>query len=1543
MGHRPTDWHVLDLEKDPTPGDPERVRKLARELHEFAEDVGTALRQITDMASEDAVLKWSGRSAKKFKEEFDGVPGNLRKLRTSYDMAGDAIADYWPKLERAQSLADRALKKGREARDDLTAAQGRLDSATDWVKTATARTKAYDDAKGPEAPDESKVRAATRNAQQANSARSDAQGAVDSAQSALDAAKALAAEAKELREEAARVCQDKLDEASDAGIQNRHWWEEVAHFVTENWDTIVSVCKVVVAVLGIVVMIVGGPILAAIVVVAALVVLADTLNKYRKGQASLFDIGMAALDCIPGAKGITTLAGAAKGLKAAAKGLRAGGLRNALRSGKDLLKKAKPAKARCKNGDPIDMVSGEMLMEGTDVALPGVLPLVLQRTHLSTYRQGSCFGESWASTLDQRLEFDSQGAVFATEDGMLLAYPRPEAGRPVMPAAGPRWPLEWDGTSNGAITISDPRSGLTRRFAPPPEIPEQRGRAEAPEQVTLLLQSITDRNGNEITFEYNDADLPTAIRHTGGYHIAVDTDDNRVTGLRLLSVDAGPEGTQLLRYAYDSDGNLTEIYHSSGRPLQLTYDENARITSWTDRIGAWYRFTYDTDDRVVRGEGVDSILSCAVMYDTDNRITRYRNSLGHVTTYEYNERLQLTAETDPLGIAVRQEWDEYDRLLSQADALGNTTSYTYDDAGNITRITRADGSIAETTYNDLSLPIESVDADGASWRREYDSCGNLTTLADPAGAVTRYAYTATGHLDTITDALGHTTHIRCNPSGLPMEITDPLGAVTHYEHDAFGRPVSVTNPTGSTTHLEWTIEGRLARRVDSTGAEEKWTYDGEGNCTSHTHPTGDTTRFGYTYFDLLTTRTDSDGSRHAFTHDTELHLTKVTSPQDLTWTYTYDAAGQLAAETDFDGRTTAYVYDGAGRLTRRTNPAGQSVTYHYDSVGRLVEKDVDGRTVAFENDPCGRLIRATAPDATLAYQYDAVGRVIAESIDGRTLATACDAAGRRIRRTTPVGVETAYSYDTVGHCAALAVSGRTFSFEHDAADREILRRLDDQFTLAFAWDPVGHLTQQTLTAQGAEHPSIERTYAYREDGHLTGVSDRHTGHRSFTLDRSGRVTAVQAENWTESYAYDEVGNQTRALWPDKHPGSQAQGTRAYEGTCLTSAGNVRYEYDAAGRVVLRQVKRLSRKPDTWRYTWDAEDRLTSVVTPDGTCWRYLYDPLGRRIAKQRLTTDGAIAEETRFVWDGSTLAEQTTRISSASELVTLTWDHDGQAPLAQTESKSLAEAPQEVIDQRFFAIITDQIGTPTELVDEEGNVAWRTRATLWGVTTWNRDSTAYTPLRFPGQYYDPETGLHHNYFRHYDPQTARYLTLDPLGLTPAPNPAAYVDNPHTLADPLGLAPCNESDVTWGGRVQYGAPGPHDRATGMHATISKDMLGGKTGPQVDPAGWESGKGYNRAHLLAAMLGGSNKDARNFVTMHAYANSPVMRQVELQVRNAVRDGDEIIQYSVTPIYADAHAKIPLGVTIEAHGNKGFQMHPHGSTTGGTNSVTIWNRAR
>ena len=425
------------------------------------------------MAGEDAILTWAGKTAESFTAEFEDAPGKLKKLKKSYEMAGDALSTYWPELERSQALADKALAQGREAQTSLSSAQSRLSSADSWVDRAGKEADKYkddkDSGKDVPKPDPDKVKAATRNADSAEKAQSAAKSDVTAAQNNLDAAKKMADDARKMRESAAGTAKKKIDEASDAGIKNRKWWEEVGDWVTDNWDTIVAVCKVVVAVLGIIAMIVGGPILAAIVLVAALVVLADTLHKYANGEAGLLDVAFAALDCIPGMKALTSLRGLAKGmkgLKSAARGLRSagGGLRKALSGGmKKVAGKGKSAKGRCKNGDPIDMISGEMLMEHTDIVLPGMLSLVLRRTHLSTYRWGHWYGDTWASTLDERVEIDDEGLVYVTEDGRLLAYPHPQpGGTPVLPAHGPRWPLSIDHA--GTVTATDPQTGHVRHF-----------------------------------------------------------------------------------------------------------------------------------------------------------------------------------------------------------------------------------------------------------------------------------------------------------------------------------------------------------------------------------------------------------------------------------------------------------------------------------------------------------------------------------------------------------------------------------------------------------------------------------------------------------------------------------------------------------------------------------------------------------------------------------------------------------------------------------------------------------------------------------------------------------------------------------------------------------------------------------------------------------------------------------------------------------------------------------------------------------------------
>lgn len=92
------------------------------------------------MAKEDEILSWAGKTADVFAEEFADAPKKLRKLKKSYDLAGDALTSFWPDLEAAQDKADKALRDGRKARAELSTAQTALSGANDWVRTATEKT-----------------------------------------------------------------------------------------------------------------------------------------------------------------------------------------------------------------------------------------------------------------------------------------------------------------------------------------------------------------------------------------------------------------------------------------------------------------------------------------------------------------------------------------------------------------------------------------------------------------------------------------------------------------------------------------------------------------------------------------------------------------------------------------------------------------------------------------------------------------------------------------------------------------------------------------------------------------------------------------------------------------------------------------------------------------------------------------------------------------------------------------------------------------------------------------------------------------------------------------------------------------------------------------------------------------------------------------------------------------------------------------------------------------------------------------------------------
>ena len=102
-------------------------------------------------------------------------------------------------------------------------------------------------------------------------------------------------------------------------------------------------------------------------------------------------------------------------------------------------------------------------------------------------------------------------------------------------------------------------------------------------------------------------------------------------------------------------------------------------------------------------------------------------------------------------------------------------------------------------------------------------------------------------------------------------------------------------------------------------------------------------------------------------------------------------------------------------------------------------------------------------------------------------------------------------------------------------------------------------------------------------------------------------------------------------------------------------------------------------------------------------------------------------------------------------------------------------------------MVTDYLGTPTEMYDEAGALAWQAQLDIYGVARASVGAKGDCPFRWPGQYEDEETGLYWNRFRYYDPERGGYLSKDPIGLRGGLEPYGYVWDPLGETDVFGLS------------------------------------------------------------------------------------------------------------------------------------------------------------
>jgi RHS repeat-associated protein len=401
---------------------------------------------------------------------------------------------------------------------------------------------------------------------------------------------------------------------------------------------------------------------------------------------------------------------------------------------------------------------------------------------------------------------------------------------------------------------------------------------------------------------------------------------------------------------------------------------------------------------------------------------------------------------------------------------------------------------------------------------------------------------------------------------------------------------------------------------------------------------------------------------------------------------------------------------------------------------------------------------------------------------------------------------TEYTYDMNGNLKTMTYpSGKVITYNY--SNNQVTSVLKDAANLAtsITYKPFGGVTGLTygnglpgsitydnqyritgLTA-GTGGSILNLGYTgYDYNGNITAITNNldSTKNKSFSYDSLDRLaTANSTGIWgTLAWTYDGVGNR------------QTENSNNYTYTTgtnkLTNAPGSTFTYDANGNTETEQRTALL------TFTYNQNQRLISAVTGTTTA-NYVYNGSGQRVKKD---VNGAV---TIFHYS---LSGQIISESTGTGLITAEYVYLNGQPLAKMEGTNT------------YYYHNDHLATPQKMTDSTGAVKWSADYKPFGEATIDQASTITNNLRFPGQYYDAETGLHYNYFRDYNSAIGRYYQVDPIGLRGGINLYRYVgDNPVNWIDPWGLV-----NAVRGGevsRVGWQNPNDHNAGLGWRVTIT----------------------------------------------------------------------------------------------------------------------------
>ena len=909
---------------------------------------------------------------------------------------------------------------------------------------------------------------------------------------------------------------------------------------------------------------------------------------------------------------------------------------------------------------------------------------------------------------------------------------------------------------------------------------------------------ITDGNGNITKQTFDDwgnvltktEAFGTALERTTSY--TYNSTYHFVESIIEDSVDTtGQERVE--SFSYDSTGNLlthTITGYSSGTPFTrtttYTYDSRGRILTEdgprTD-VSDVTTYTYYADD--------DSTMSLR------GRLYTIENALGHTITINgYAISGKPTITLDQNGVERDDIYDNLDRLTSTtlkgAGPSGEdlTTTYTINDVGLTTQVALPNGNYYAYGYDTVNRLTSITDQSGNKTIYTYNTEGRKTReeFQDSSSTVTKYTNFAYDSYNRLQYAYFNTT------------VPPNTGSIYYeYGYDNAGNQKSIKDPNGHLTCFEFDALNRKTKTHQYLGTAPAACL---GTCTSPG------------CVDLLT----------QYGYDTQDHLISVTDPTGFVTTYDIDDAGDALQEVSVDSGTTSYTYDSAGNMNSKTDANGITETRSYDALNRLTGLSYPDTSsnIVFSYDSTGvtngigRRTGITDPAGTSGFSYDKRGNIATETrtpsgYSSFQTSYGYDRNGNLTSLVYPSGRTAAMSYDDEDEVSAISaiVNGTSSTIASSLSYYPFGPRASLTFGNGLidtrTYDSRHRIGNWTLGSL------ISKTYTWQDDDNITAIADNlnSANNRAFAYDAIHRLTTANGPWGSGSYSYDANGNRLTKI-----EGVISTGYTYNTGTnkLATATGSepASYSYDSNGNIT---------NDATHTYQFSQRNRLATVDT--GTTATYSHDGDGRRVKKvaEGATTlyfydaEGRLIEEyipatgagKDYLWIPKSY-EPTARIdfsmtdadtgdclraSKSSPDVVLDWSIFGgsgnfivrRGTIGDFSSysnifgpSSLKVCDDEVLENTtsywydnrnrslsdtLYFYHAEHLGTPIAMTDTSGTLVWRAEHSPFGSIYALTVATISNNLRFPGQYFDSETGLAQNWFRDYDAKIGRYRQVDP--------------------------------------------------------------------------------------------------------------------------------------------------------------------------------------